>query len=478
MSRRILSVSDIRRELYWASGGPEAKGTGLRTQPLLGTFFHSVYGELTGSDKRLNLLGPLERADADLDSWKALLMRHTYGRLVGPRLAEHRVALGGATTEVLAFWAAARALVDWLAEVLWAQREAGRSIPSIYSTLFRAHEGELAAEFSDPTWTDSVVVEGRIDAILAQPATGIPCVVELKTGHAAPEADLCQAALYHALLSKAEKHTNARLALVTFGPERAERFFDAAQLKDAQRALKALIGRLAGVVKQEGTRLTVAESAPGRRPATKRQLERGPDRTRDGDLGERLLHAFAEFGVRLRFEGEPLLGPRFARFLAVPERGVRVGQVKELAECVWMRLRTSQPPHISLEQGRVAIDIERPDPQIARWRDLRTRLGARCAAGVSRFPVGLAVDGSLRWADLAEPQDCHFLVAGTTGSGKSEWLRAMLASLMAVNGPETLRLLLIDPKRTAFHAFEKSPYLAERGVIYPSIRTSPWSLRS
>jgi len=76
------------------------------------------------------------------------------------------------------------------------------------------------------------------------------------------------------------------------------------------------------------------------------------------------------------------------------------------------------------------------------------------------------VDGSLRWADLAEPENCHILVAGTTGSGKSEWLRAMVASLLASNRPASLRLLLIDPKRTAFTLFGGSPFLW-RPVIYP-----------
>jgi S-DNA-T family DNA segregation ATPase FtsK/SpoIIIE len=468
MSRLILSVSEIRRQLYWAAGGPEAQGAGEPALPLLGTLFHGVYGALTGGDKTVNLVPPLERADTELDSWKAVLTRHAYGWLVGPALAEHRIEISGKTRQLLVFWAAVRALVGWLAEVLWAQRQAGRSIASIYSTLFRAHELELAVEFTDPTWTDAVVVEGRIDAVLTQPATGVPCVVELKTGRASPEADLCQAALYHALLSEAESRRNARLALVTFGPERVERLFDATQLKDAQCALKALIGRLAGVAGNVPTRRAAIDATPVRRTAAKRAVHRASDGASHSDLAERLVAAFAEFGVRLRFEGKPLLGPRFARFLAVPERGVRVGQVKELAECVWMRLGTSQPPHISLEQGRVAIDVERPDPQIAHWRDARERLDGRRAEGVSRFPVGVAVDGSLRWADLAEPQDCHFLVAGTTGSGKSEWLRAMLASLMAVNGPETLRLVLIDPKRTAFRAFEGSPFLTSHGVVHPS----------
>ena len=100
------------------------------------------------------------------------------------------------------------------------------------------------------------------------------------------------------------------------------------------------------------------------------------------------------------------------------------------------------------------------------WRDLREQLAKPSRVGSSRFPVGVAIDGTLHWADFAKPQDSHMLVAGTAGSGKSEWLRAAIASLLAQNTPATLQLLLIDPKRTAFHAFEDSKSLYAP-VLYP-----------
>ena len=60
------------------------------------------------------------------------------------------------------------------------------------------------------------------------------------------------------------------------------------------------------------------------------------------------------------------------------------------------------------------------------------------------------------------------MVAGTAGGGKSEWLRSAIAGLMLSNTPETLRLVLIDPKRTAFAELKGSPYLhREDGLVYP-----------
>ncbi len=57
------------------------------------------------------------------------------------------------------------------------------------------------------------------------------------------------------------------------------------------------------------------------------------------------------------------------------------------------------------------------------------------------------------------------LVVGTPGSGKSEWLRVALASLMVTNTAETLQLLLIDPKRNAFCFAEGSPMLRAPIVV-------------
>jgi DNA segregation ATPase FtsK/SpoIIIE-like protein len=60
------------------------------------------------------------------------------------------------------------------------------------------------------------------------------------------------------------------------------------------------------------------------------------------------------------------------------------------------------------------------------------------------------------------------LVAGTAGSGKSEWLRMAIAGLILANSPETLRLVLIDPKRTAFTELKGSSYLfGSKGLVYP-----------
>jgi S-DNA-T family DNA segregation ATPase FtsK/SpoIIIE len=197
-----------------------------------------------------------------------------------------------------------------------------------------------------------------------------------------------------------------------------------------------------------------------------------PDKAAHRRLAEGLLAGFAEFGIRVTLEPAPFVGPTFIRFFAHPDRGVRVRDVEALPRDLWARLALEQPPQIAIGRGHITIDVQRPDRQDVLWnRDVRPHLPSRGGA-CTRFPVGVDVEGRLCWADFAEPEHSHILVAGTAGSGKSEWLRAMLASLLSANGPETLRVVLIDPKMVAFRVFEGAECLL-RPIVYPDTDAMP-----
>lgn len=437
---RIVTVSEVRNQLYWAAGGPSSAGTGARSIALLGSLFHTVFSDLTGGDRTRNLVGPLSLADASLESWQDTLIAHAYSRLVAPGLATNQAALQGDTSEVLSFWTAVQELCRWLAEIFFELRGDGASTETLRNRLFFSHEVELQTEFADRSSADRVIVQGRADSILRHPKSGDLCLVELKLGRTAPEADLLQACLYHLMMRRANGATggSARLALISFEPQRHELIFDADRLLDAQAKLIQLLQTIAPL--------------PGPPvPAPKPQQE----------LWKKIEDAFAEFGAPLDLDRPPTLGPAFIRFLGTPRRGVKARALASLSDSIWTRLHTAQPPHIAMERGRVTIDVERPDRQQVLFADWTHTLPPRTKAGVSRFPVGISVDGTPRFADLASPECAHFLVAGTSGSGKSEWLRATIACLLYSNPRITLQLALIDPKRTAFASLGSSPYLCQ-----------------
>jgi DNA segregation ATPase FtsK/SpoIIIE-like protein len=135
-----------------------------------------------------------------------------------------------------------------------------------------------------------------------------------------------------------------------------------------------------------------------------------------------------------------------------------------------VRLGLEAEPRVGLERDRIVVDLQRPDRKFIRFSQVRDQLPAPGPrAGSSLVPLGVDLSGRLKFADLSAPEHCHFLVAGTAGSGKSEWLRAALAGLITTNTPETLRLLLIDPKRNAFLWLRNSPYLLAP-LVFPDER--------
>ncbi len=457
MSGRVVTVSEIRAAIAAAAGGPAAAGPGAPTSALLGRLFHEVYGGLTGPDRALNLVRPLEAADADRTAWAAALRPHAFRVHVGPALLAHEAELRETTREVLTLWAAVGALCDWLADLVWEQDRTARKLERVRREVFEAHEHDVSCELTDPAWTAPVRVEGRLDALLRQPATGTPCVVELKTGRTRPEADLAQAALYRLLLEDGGRR--GPLAVVSFEPARRERVFDPAQLTHAETALRALVGRLAGVL---------PDAAPPKPAVTTVPSAPTDEAAAVAALGQRIVAVLRDLGIDLAIEPDPLLGPTFVRFFAQPGRSMRVRMLASVGPEVWVRVPLQRPPTVSRSAGRITIDVERPHRQVVSWsRDVRPQLPPPGDDGCSTFPVGVSVEGQLVWADLADPAACHLLVAGTTGSGKSEWMKALLASLLASNTHETLQIVAIDPKRVGFAWLRGSPFLRKDGLVFP-----------
>ena len=115
------------------------------------------------------------------------------------------------------------------------------------------------------------------------------------------------------------------------------------------------------------------------------------------------------------------------------------------------------------------MDIQRPDRQVIRFSDIRNQLPKPDASfGCSQIILGVDLSNTLRMADLAEPENAHILIGGTTGSGKSEWMRTAIAGLLLTNTPDTLRLVLIDPKRNAFNDLKDSAFLLNpSALVYP-----------
>ncbi|HEY5988555.1 MAG TPA: FtsK/SpoIIIE domain-containing protein, partial [Streptosporangiaceae bacterium] len=111
----------------------------------------------------------------------------------------------------------------------------------------------------------------------------------------------------------------------------------------------------------------------------------------------------------------------------------------------------------------ITVDVPRATPEVVRFADYAGLLDQDAPPGALTFLVGMAPSGEVRIEDLARLP--HLLVAGATGSGKSVFLRGLVASLTRKRSPEQLRLLIVDPKQVDFLPFEDLPHLMLGGVL-------------
>ncbi|MDC0744779.1 FtsK/SpoIIIE domain-containing protein [Polyangium mundeleinium] len=451
-----LSVKEVREELSRAAGAAEVGG-GERATLLLGRLFHEVFAEAIGRDPGRSGVRVLMEAGPDREIASERLIAHLYRVLVGPRLARHHAHLRETTPQVLVFWQATQNLARWLAGITWALVDADRPMSWEEVTQALHAEVSLACELREPGWTDTVRLVGIADALLHVPGKPHFCALELKLGRANPAVDLGQAALYRLIAARMSRGAGASaLALVRFSPEIEETLISAAQVVEAEARLLALIGTLTGVA----LRSPAPVRAPKRPSMTPTDAPKQKPQTSYAELGLKLARAFREYGRSIEITGEPAVGPRFLRFEARLGRGVTFDQIARLTTEVGLKVGVGKEPIVSRDGGRLCMDLQRPDPQTVPFSVVVAALGPRDTRhGSSRLPLGVDLDGKLRFADLASPINAHVLVAGTTGSGKTEWLRMAIAGLMHANTPETLRLVLVDPKLSAFLELRRSRYL-------------------
>jgi DNA segregation ATPase FtsK/SpoIIIE, S-DNA-T family len=239
-----LQVRDVREEIYRSAGRWESADPGAPSTMLLGRLFHEIFAELVGPDERKNFVETLNLAESSEEDWTRALVEHTYRRLMGPKLRRHQAELKFQPEQVLIFWDAVQELCRWMAKLFW--KAHAENVDLKQATI--AAEEPLRWELRDPEWTDSVILTGVADAVWRLKARQKWCVVELKTGRDAPEADLAQACLHQQILIASGLDADGAPALMSFGPQLEEKLFSAEQIIDAQWRLRRLIGGLAGVI--------------------------------------------------------------------------------------------------------------------------------------------------------------------------------------------------------------------------------------
>ena len=173
-----------------------------------------------------------------------------------------------------------------------------------------------------------------------------------------------------------------------------------------------------------------------------------------GTRRQEIIDAFASVNVTVDI-GEIRRGPSFEQYEIVPGIGVKAAQVRSCVEDV--SLRVKQKVHISRKtSGSLAIEVPLAERQTVPYGFLLEDT----ADDAMEIPIAVGVDASFAPFSVDLVELPHLLIAGTTGSGKSVFLKTLIASVMYHLTPDEVRLVLIDPKRVEFGVFSSSLFSA------------------
>ena len=165
-----------------------------------------------------------------------------------------------------------------------------------------------------------------------------------------------------------------------------------------------------------------------------------------------------EFGVEVIVESvHP--GPVITRFEIQPAAGVKVSRISNLAKDLARSLAVISVRVVEVIPGKTTVGIEIPneDRQIVRFSEVLSSTEYDDAKSPVTLALGHDIGGKPVITDLARMP--HLLVAGTTGSGKSVGVNAMILSILFKSTPEEARLIMIDPKMLELSIYEGIPHL-------------------
>ncbi|MEM8769506.1 MAG: DNA translocase FtsK 4TM domain-containing protein, partial [Pseudomonadota bacterium] len=166
----------------------------------------------------------------------------------------------------------------------------------------------------------------------------------------------------------------------------------------------------------------------------------------------------ADFGIEAQVESV-LPGPVVTRFEIQPAAGVKVQRISALAKDLARSLAVISVRIVEVIPGRSVVGIEIPNEnrEVVRLKEILADPTFQEAKSPLTLALGKDIMGEPQVADIARMP--HLLVAGTTGSGKSVGVNAMLLSILCKATPEEVRLILVDPKMLELSVYEGIPHL-------------------
>ncbi len=175
-------------------------------------------------------------------------------------------------------------------------------------------------------------------------------------------------------------------------------------------------------------------------------------------IAERLRSTLEEFNIKVTL-GEVHIGPVITRYDLHPAPGVRVEKIASLDRNIAMTLQAQSVRILAPVPGKgcVGIEIPNPNPQSVRVRDIIESKAWADAKAEIPVVLGKEVSGKPLVADLTKMP--HLLIAGSTGSGKTVCINAIITSLLYHASPDDVRFIMVDPKIVEMQVFNSLPHM-------------------
>ena len=218
-------------------------------------------------------------------------------------------------------------------------------------------------------------------------------------------------------------------------------------------------------IKEVQSKEPIAETTPEKTvmPSTQlldRALDDGSSLTEEelSQIASLLETKLEEFGIEATVESV-LPGPVVTRFEIQPAPGTKASKITNIAQDIARSLSVSSVRVVEVIEGKSYVGIEIPNTnrKMVRLTEILSSQAFKKSPSNLTLALGHDISGNPVVVDLAKMP--HLLVAGTTGSGKSVGVNAMLLSLLFKSDPKDVRLILIDPKMLELSVYDGIPHL-------------------
>ncbi len=466
---RLLAYRLSGREDAWLQGQNEAEPIpgALFHRELAAPFHQAMSSGNNSLQKEMEAILRNESTDL-LPSLLAFLEKRFFLPLLRNRGKSLRGRQAKALGKGVEKWA------EFLAELL--SRAGGYDV----NRMFHDPESELRAE-TDPGDGEPVLLTGRYDALVFDPAAGEGVLLEFKSGGDRRFQEAFRQVALYGMLIRRMTGVSVRAMVCRLDGEDPVAEYSASELQDAEKEIMEAVRAAREVKKTHSGQDPVVAPAASNAEACRECSyfsQCGSD-WEDAAAAEREdAEAEAEEGLSkivellrsLNIGVHPsgyVAGPRFLRYKVLPGKGTTVRKLLNKSEDLQVALSSPVPPIIRTQPGYVSLDVPRRS-----YTDLTLEQVWRSGASGrpdsrAAFPLGMGIEGDVVWADLCEPTMTSILLGGTAGSGKSMFLRAASVGLALNATPRELRLTLIDPKRVSFTDLQHIPHLEEPVLMEP-----------